>query len=676
MNDQFRKLISVVRNAKDALLASWETENAFIDKQALTEEGLLSDPVGLTSLLLIVVAFRNETEIMSSEDKSRLSTITKVTLAKLSDWIKQDGFVATPVLDAEDSADFFKDGVGYLDSVTWVLSSSILARYAARRGLLDCDAETEAIIFDLIKQSLQQLLSSQRVDGTWGFSTDAQARSSLYFSYTASVSLADFFDYVIGEIQEVEQSNDEDDNFAYKDESLIAELSASLGKDVCEEVYAARKRLQNRILQDWLPLLPQLSECSNLDADVRKKLGMWEHQMDERFREQNINYYNLYYAYYLIDLIVMTATDQRYQELAQATEPQLQEVFIQLKAHYKDTLNPDEYHYYFESNDGANADSFLSSYLEQAVHSSRNQYMRASRTGDVFWDSRDSELDISWLHEERRTTDTVRRVLTRRNIRLSDPAIIPMALRINALYSYYICKQTDITVDRLFDAICENVSPVTRRSCVAGLWDSLDYSLMVTERSVEALVDYYDYLRKFESNAIVLPQNSSLPESQIVEQIPVKSEFEISFEKKIEDYLQSDAGRTLLGQVCAAQTVAPAAAAPVAFSAENIIDQLTQLSDSLADIKEPLNRTSENENERLLFYVMEVFRQLQSTALSQFIANHYVDTGKTSELACKHSNSLAEQFESLLLRFLNDADSGRNFLQLVYSHAVDSITQK
>lgn len=680
-SSNYERLVTVAGNAKTALLAIWDTDRAFKDKgDILNKEGFLSDTIGLTSLLLMLVAFRNESRIISDSDKVHIAEVTDATLEKLSTWVVESGFNATPWLPEADSRGFFTTDVGYIDTISWVTSAAILVRYAERNQIAKFAPKTHDIARDLIASGLKQLLQSQRDDGTWGFMADKKATKSLYFTYAAGATIADFSDYILGEIEDVERNNAGEERLTFRDEELLKYLDSALGTDIQAAVEAAKEKLRLWLLWDCLPLLPSLSRCTTA-ADYTKHLGLWTHETSNPFEKSGINYYNLYFTYYLIDLMVLTGTDLKYHAIVSSENEELKA----LKKHYRDgrivlddgsqrtrevkLLSDEDYAYYFSR---GNAEIFWTSFVEQAIHSSRNQYMSASRTGTDFWDGRKSEIPLTWLHEDRDVQAKIKDMVKRKRLPLTDPAIAPMALRVNASYSYYICGQTDIAVDRLFKSICDDISPETDTQRVKDLWDQLDYSLLVTERSIEALVDYYDYLCKFE-----LEQTDTL-ETDPARPVPTtesaKSEFELMFERKIDEYLRSESGKEIIREQLGALCPASAAGSVVGEQAMNKqASELLSVAEyilALASHTDLLNKKGADED-RLIYTLVEVVEELKKCALKKLIRSQVkqepdeIDSDYTRRIH-DASSKFIKRYKSLQNSVVQDLDKASGDFKALY----------
>jgi hypothetical protein len=74
-----------------------------------------------------------------------------------------------------------------------------------------------------------------------------------------------------------------------------------------------------------------------------------------------------------------------------------------------------------------------------------------------------------------------------------------MALRVNVQYCYYVSGQPDKVVDDMFEKImADRYVESGDSACVTNLWDNENYNILITERAIEALIDSYDYVCKYE----------------------------------------------------------------------------------------------------------------------------------------------------------------------------------
>lgn len=565
------ELFSVASNAKDALIAQWETSDPdnkyFKDNDTLSEEGILPEGIGITSLLLLLEAFGAEEQVFSESDKEKVTNIVNSSLRKLKDF-SEDEYSASPILD---SVKVFNADGGYTDSVTWCLSSAILARHASVDGKITLDEDVEAYVFDAIARGIDVLCASQS-GGRWGFRTDTDSPRSLYFTYSAAASIADFFDYILGEIALLEISSDatsEQKDRAISDAAdteIIDYINKKLNCDICAKVNAARASLQDWIIRDALPLFPKIASCDPLDDDILNVLGMWKHSTVNSGNNGDKVYHHLYYTFYLLDMMVTAGVDERFAEIAEDIE-QIRELANYYDA--KDRLNDTDMFYFFYDQSFAKEDiesgdyhyeNLFSKNVECALYAARAQYADASKTD--FWST--AELPLTLSHPNRVINTNLSSVKN-----FKDPSVVAMALRSNITYSYYVTNTQDIAVERLFDDMCEDIfTPEYRaallpvegdsrydskmkiynkmsKSCVENLWDCENYSLALTERSIEALVDFKDYLDKFYKEET--PVHTPVPPMPIPGPTsPAKTPFELAIEAKIADYLKSEAGKAAI----------------------------------------------------------------------------------------------------------------------------------
>ena len=547
---KFEQLFKVARQTKTALLEERRNAGLFTDKNYLNcttllhpEGGLLSEGIGLTAMLLFAIAFRDEEKVLDQADKEALAKTILDSLKKVCEF-SQNGFNATPYINAENMEGIFDADIGYTDTVTWCVSPVILARYAERRGILQFDNETKDAMMKLLAKGIEQIVGGQREDGSWGFRMEPHATKSLYFTYSVSATIADFFDYIMDEIGKDVDSNSSEDAALGVDDSVIHYLDSELGYSVVDKMKACRKSLQEYLLKNCLPLLPKLAECDEMNDEERAYLGMWDHP-SYKYKDSGIRkyYFNLYYVYYLIDMLTTSGADLRYAEMKDQRELKV------LESYYRENhlMSESDLKYYFR--DG-NEDALIPSLLEPAIYSSRAQYEKASETGKKFWDSTVSELEVFWEHEDDDVDETAKalRVDYRPAFFIRDPALKPMALRANVNYRFYVSEEKDVAIDRLFADVCADVclGSDPNKSAdvrVLHLWDGVSYSLPITERAIESIVDYYDYLNKFyveKEKKQEKPEPEQMPEVVVETVVKVeKSPFELAMEQKMAEYFDA-----------------------------------------------------------------------------------------------------------------------------------------
>ena len=615
-----KNILEVVKSTRDAIISDWEKNGEiFIDKNYLQTEGMIPHSIGLTSVLLLMVAFSEEEEVFPESEIKKINEKVVKMLGKLIEMEKREGFSISPYKTAEETQDLFGE-CGYTDTITWVLSSCILARYAQRKGKLILSANLQNQIFELLGRSFSTLIKGQREDGTWGFRADKGAYRSLYFTYAANASIADFYNYVLGEIENLEITNEGEDEIKSKDgfidKELIAYLEANTDiKDVKKTIDEARAKLQLWLIKDCLPLLPKISECDRLTEDENKRIGVGSQQTMEY---RGINYFNLYYAYYIIDLFVDSSADLRYGEMVEDKEQ-----LDALIAYYRENaLFSDANDYYFFSKKNIeNAKGLCSEYIAQSIHATRTNYLNAARTGSNFWDGNKSELNVIWGHD----VYAIRQEISELDIQIKEPALVPMALRVNTQYCYYISNKEDKVIDDLFERISKDRyfgAPDTGTH-VVNLWDDQCYSLPITERSIEAIIDAYDYVLKFEKKENKTSSGTSEIEkyfAKLVESQISKSAKPSFDEKAIEKIIAKKVEEEVAKKLATIEISAPAIASTgTSLSDEELIAKIEEIISCLSFTRIP-RPNSEEPSERLAHAIMKLSEQTQNSLLYDVVA--------------------------------------------------------
>jgi hypothetical protein len=139
--------------------------------------------------------------------------------------------------------------------------------------------------------------------------------------------------------------------------------------------------------------------------------------------------------------------------------------------------------------------------VEHAIYLSRIDFDRAYEDRD-WWDSPDkSSLTINWGNHPNINVSTPK---------LQEPGFVPLSLRCNTLYAYYISHGLDERLKQLFQLVFQD------RNREYDLWDGQNDNLMVTERSIEALVDYADYLKRFAPSLLAPSSGVMQPSASVV----------------------------------------------------------------------------------------------------------------------------------------------------------------
>ena len=605
-----------VNATKNALINEWKKEGCFKDKNNFLKSGLIPEGVGLTSVLLMLVAFGEDDIVFSTEEKedvvgmAEFSEVINSSFKKIFAWT-ENGFGAAPLLNKKNSV-LFDEGRGYTETVTWCLSSAILALYAEKNFGLVLEEEVHQGALTLLGKSFKALLSAQREDGAWGFTTDGRGCRSLYFTYVASASLADFFDYVLDEISIVENADGEKTESCPM-ENVISFLNEYLNCDSVALANETRGKLDKFLIEKCLPILPKLACCDEMSEEELDEIGAWRTAAYPNEKAADKKYYNnLYYTYYILDMLITASADTYFDTLATDSSKRA-ELLEMYRMHMK------QYEIEYYSCEERFAELFSNIY-EQALHSSRMNYLNAARTGDTFWDKTASELPIYWEHEDVEIQKMAETALDQSQATLTDPTILPMALRANTVYSYYVTEKPEITIERLFDDVCANVYTgeidEDDDEHVVDLWDTVYYNLMITERSIESVVDFYDYLNKFECQETpTVNKVAKASAQQTVSHVAIPSAIDAAVEQKIAEYLQSEEGNRIVENIISSKLTSSQLTSntpSVAVSVQTIPDD-REITKWMENVEKILSQRPELQGERaeLLEQMIDLFEKLR-----------------------------------------------------------------
>ena len=539
LQERKETLLDAIKKAVVALYENWKNNgNKFVDIDKMKAGGIYAESVGAVTALLILVGFRTEECIVGDEDiRQQLQTIFDTTFDNIyQQWTTTSCF-AEPIIDYKvlTSVRAKDKDLKCTDTITWILSTCVLARYASRRGILLVSESQKNHIFELTAEMLGLLLKSQK-DGKWGLlSGDSDERftlseRSLYFTYGANAALSDFADYILGEIKQVEESEDTD-AFNYRDSELIDYLDPALGykEGVAEAIIKVRRQLSDWLLEECLPRLHRLAKCEGLDPESIGRMRIWRNNVEE---DENRRYLDLYYTYYIIDMLICTASDELIISNPEYNKSKLEQndAFLDEDRKYLEDIS-----------------TFFQQYISVVLTDAGQSYAAAKATGDAFWDVYLSELPILWYKEGGKSA---------RSINVTDPALISMAMRAKTIFNFYCAPGRDPEIEELFedDILSNRYDPESGEEknddTVNYLWDNQMYNLMITERSIEALVDFSDYLRrveKIEQDAAAEAAAQANPANALQPQIIYqKSPLDLAMEDAIENYLRSDKGKKVI----------------------------------------------------------------------------------------------------------------------------------
>lgn len=417
-----------------------EYENRKGFSDADNSSGLILNCAGLTSILLLKNGLEDDIKYSETE----VSTIKRV-YTEILDYINLSGYDATPFLTSERTKNYFSPlkEYSYTDSVSWVLSVFVQLWNANKleNGIL---IQTEYLenVKKIIKETLILINDSATEQGGWGF-TKGCSVPDIYYSYTISESLADFADYILGESIE--------EGIGCKDQELIDYLTEELVDSI------NNRRLQTaKWLVDSFIIKPKnkLGDIlvNPFDMSGEEFLSMED---DEKFKL-------LYYTFFVIDMLIINNADLLFKDSAQ----------------------------------------IINQAIEHGIYLSRIYFDKARKTreqADGWWNDKIlSELNIDFATHPSITTKNLS------NNKIKEPGLVPLALRCNVLYSFYISEGPDNKIDELYKILLEERNT---NEDDHNLWDLMSYNLLITERAIEGLIDYNDFINKY-GNSVQISEHS------------------------------------------------------------------------------------------------------------------------------------------------------------------------
>ena len=102
------EITSIASTVKDSLLDSWSEGGCFTDEDKMRNKGMMSEAIGLTSMLLIGVSFDDEPSFWNDSDKAKYSEIVANCVDYLYSEVSNKGFTAEPLVTAKASSLLFK----------------------------------------------------------------------------------------------------------------------------------------------------------------------------------------------------------------------------------------------------------------------------------------------------------------------------------------------------------------------------------------------------------------------------------------------------------------------------------------------------------------------------------------------------------------------------------------
>jgi len=431
--------ITLAEEFKNALLDVYKEKGSrFIDTER-NSEGLVFMCNGLLSLLLLSIAFGQKFGENGAQE------VFDVEIEKVFDYVKDIGYDNTPFISADRTEKYFSRAEGqycFLETVSLAFSLCILSKYALFKGLLDIDSKVVDRLRELLLETARIICDSIVPGGGWGF-TKGCLTPDLYYTYIISESLADFGDYVRGETEGMDKDPDMEGWFPVDllEELNKARLSAG---DLLKSVYIDSENLVDGVTPTLLGEKPILPDNYDNRENIIQSCSFPPFHDGATLQ----NFESLYYSYYVIISLIVCGTDVN----NAYSEEEKRKIKLS---------------------------------IENAIYLSRIQFEYAYGMKS-WWD----EKDESTLKIKLKDHDVIK---LKENV--EDPNLLPLALRCNLLYCYYISKGEDQKVNSLLELF------ISDRNEKTGLWDEYAYSIILTEKAIESFVDYYDYFCKFVFNA-------------------------------------------------------------------------------------------------------------------------------------------------------------------------------
>lgn len=469
-------------------------------------------------------------EVASEKDKIR--EITLIVFEQIIELIDKDGFNGRPSIVCKKASPFTKGEKQFIPDVAWFLSLLLIIRRIHIDGLLDF-SEIDENVQNNIKKCCKIIIKSQNPYGCeksgWGFASDAGA-NSLYFSYSVSAAISDFYSLVY-DLDRKKQERKEDT-------VLIDVLSQEKNKDaltLLDEMELAKNGLIKWYLKFIFPLIPHLAKCTDpkvyiYDNKRKQEYGSLEDnsinhiieqvglkkddilRLDDSLKnklglEKNEDYYYFYYALYAMDMYSSSGAAEYLEKVLITATDEMKEFKDELINHYGKYRVFTAVDLAFMKDDR----TFVRRFMEEAMNSLHSSFNKIVRTDKGFWDSTKAAIKISLRYRDiDENTDFIEELdKFSQNPLISDPTILPLFLKINIQHCLTIKGESDKIVDEIMEEIIndriisEDLEHENAKNNyhifpeMVGLWDRSHFSLFVTEKSIESLVEYINYSQKY-----------------------------------------------------------------------------------------------------------------------------------------------------------------------------------
>lgn len=409
--------------------------------------GYLSDIYGLVGVLSTINRYQVK---ISEETKKEITDYIYYVID--SEYIKNNLFGLSPYVRQDIDHKLFGLKNYFTGSLTWSLSLFVSIRSMMLKGELDIDDKYKQKIFDKIKYILNQfttyLVGTKDQPKGWGY-TNGCTEASLFFTYSVLEAYSDFEDNVLF------QSDDDSEYFVLLDE----DINPKKVKD--QELYMFLEFENGGLISTWRKLCEKVSDNTyEIYKDILKEGFVDDNflkdinsiQINEilKFNSSNALFNNLYIVFLFIYGYVNNRKDQkRNKEVIELIDIVLQNVhntYNSLKKLDKDYI-VDKYNLIFD---------------EPTTNEDRSrEYART-------------------LNQERLISST----------------LLPMLIKANNLIAFYVTqypnKKLKDQFEQLFDNVIKN----------EWVWEGDVFDVLITERYIEAIADFYDYYEKYEKKYI------------------------------------------------------------------------------------------------------------------------------------------------------------------------------
>lgn len=433
-----KELSRLAHDVFDRLISKYQSDgNSFIDDD-VQQTGLIYSSAGAVAVLLLVNTFDDVAV------DSRWQDMVFIEFDRVKKHVAEKGYDATPLVSDKVTEPLFGKSEGkryyYTDSASWVLSLGLQIRLAHRtkRFHLAADRLREwddflVSVNQLIKDTIEVVCEAVCPTGGWNFANGC-SKPSLYYSFAMSEALADFGDYALGETPDIFGK-------ATRKEAEDTELRKFIGGELIDRVQDSRKRLLDYLVVRYLE---RLGKTELVPEEVSGEYKLTEES----------KHLALYFSYFVIEMLVTCKLEE--------WSPELDETIDKAIGHgiYRSRLDFD------------------------AAYEDKNWYDDLDKS--TLWLKDFWQASVSGFEEPGILPDKSKLK------NLGEPGFTPLSVRCNAQYAYYVSKGPDSEMKRLFRILLED-----RKRDKEELWDSKTYSILITERAIEAIVDYNDYLKFF-----------------------------------------------------------------------------------------------------------------------------------------------------------------------------------